>query len=105
MDAARLKSIPAFAGLSYEELGHIAALAAEVSAPAGKELVREGDYSYDVLAILDGTATVEHDGEHGSRAGTCASSRRPPRPPSSRSAPWSPRVARRRSSVAAGGWR
>ena len=44
--------------------GHIAALAAEVSVPAGKELVREGDYSYDVLAIEEGTARVERDGEH-----------------------------------------
>ena len=30
--------------------------------PEGKELVREGDYSYDVLAIEEGTARVERDG-------------------------------------------
>lgn len=64
MDAARLKSIPAFADLSDEDRKHIAALAAEVSVPADKELVRQGDYSYDLLAILDGTARVERDGEH-----------------------------------------
>lgn len=63
MDAARLKSIPAFADLSDEDRKHIAALAAEVSVPADKELVRQGDYSYDLLAILDGTARVERDGE------------------------------------------
>ena len=63
MDPARLKKIPVFADLSDEELGHIAALAAEVSVPEGKELVREGDYSYDVLAIEEGTARVERDGD------------------------------------------
>ena len=64
MDPARLKKIPVFADLSEEQLGHIAALAAEVSVPASKELVREGDYSYDVLAIEEGTARVDRPGEH-----------------------------------------
>ena len=64
MDPERLKNIPVFADLDDEELGHIAALAAQVSVPAGKELVREGDYSYDVLAIEEGTASVERHGEH-----------------------------------------
>ena len=64
MDPARLKKIPVFADLSVEELDHIAALAAEVSVPEGKELVREGDYSYDVLAIEEGTASVDRHGAH-----------------------------------------
>jgi CRP/FNR family transcriptional regulator, cyclic AMP receptor protein len=64
MDPARLKKIPVFADLSDEEIGHITSLAAEVSVPEGKELVREGDYSYDVLAIEEGTARVERDGRH-----------------------------------------
>jgi CRP-like cAMP-binding protein len=64
LDAARLKRIPVFADLDDDALSKIAALAAEVSAPEGKELVREGDYSYDVLAIEEGTARVERRGEH-----------------------------------------
>jgi cAMP-dependent protein kinase regulator len=64
VDPARLKKIPVFADLSDEERDHIAALAAEVSVPAGKELVREGDYSYDVLAIEEGAARVDRHGEH-----------------------------------------
>jgi CRP-like cAMP-binding protein len=64
VDPARLRKIPVFSDLSEEELGHIAALAAEVSVPAGKELVREGDYSYDVFAIEEGTASVERHGTH-----------------------------------------
>ena len=62
MDEARLKSIPVFAGLGDDALHHIAALASEVSVPAGKQLVREGDYSYEMLAIEEGTATVEQGG-------------------------------------------
>lgn len=64
MDAARLKKIAVFADLGDQDLETIARLASEVSVPAGKELVREGDYSYDVLAIEEGTAKVERDGEH-----------------------------------------
>jgi CRP/FNR family cyclic AMP-dependent transcriptional regulator len=64
VDPARLRKIPVFSDLDDEELASIAALAAEVSVPEGKELVREGDYSYDVLAIEEGTASVERHGEH-----------------------------------------
>jgi len=64
LDIARLKRIPVFGDLDDEALTHIAALAAEVSVPAGKELVREGDYSYDVLAIEEGTAEVTRRGDH-----------------------------------------
>ena len=64
MDTARLKRIPVFAALDDESLSNIAALAAEVSVPEGKELVREGDYSYDVLAIEEGTARVDRHDQH-----------------------------------------
>ena len=64
MDPAHLRNIPVFSDLDDEELRHIASLAAEVSVPEGKELVREGDYSYDVLAIEEGTAVVERHGAH-----------------------------------------
>lgn len=64
MDAARLKTISVFADLEEGALNTIAGLASEVSVPAGKELVREGDYSYDLLAIEEGTAKVERGGAH-----------------------------------------
>ena len=64
MDPSRLRKIPVFADLDDDEIGQIAALAAEVSVPEGKELVREGDYSYDVLAIEEGTARVERNGQY-----------------------------------------
>lgn len=64
MDPARLKKISVFSRLGDEELDQIATLAAEVSVPAGKELVREGDYSYDLLAIEEGSAEVTRSGQH-----------------------------------------
>jgi CRP-like cAMP-binding protein len=60
MDAARLRRIEVFNGLDDSALEAIAKLAAEVSVPEGKELVREGDYSYDLIAIEEGTAKVHH---------------------------------------------
>jgi CRP-like cAMP-binding protein len=62
MDAERLKSIKIFADLDEESREAISKLAAEVSVPDGKELVREGDYSYDLIAIEEGTAKV-HSGD------------------------------------------
>jgi CRP-like cAMP-binding protein len=62
MDAQRLKSIGVFADLDDEGREAVARLAAEVSVPEGKELVREGDYSYDLIAIEEGTAKV-HQGD------------------------------------------
>ena len=63
MDAARLKTIEIFSDLDDEALEAISKLAAEVSVPDGKELVREGDFSYDLIAIEEGTAKVHRDDE------------------------------------------
>ena len=60
MDAARLQSIAIFADLDDAGREAVAKLAAEVSVPEGKELVREGDYSYEMIAIEEGTAKVHH---------------------------------------------
>jgi CRP-like cAMP-binding protein len=64
MDADRLKKIPAFADLDPTATDTIARLASEVSVPTGKELVREGDFSYELLAIEEGTADVTRGGRH-----------------------------------------
>ncbi len=62
IDAARLRRIPAFADLADADLQRIAGLASEVSVPAGKVLVREGDWSYELLAIEEGSAEVMRGG-------------------------------------------
>ena len=58
MDPARLKSIRLFEPFSDEQLQSIATFADETSVPAGENLVKEGDYSYDFIGIEDGTAEV-----------------------------------------------
>ena len=63
MDAARLKRIGVFSDLDDTGREAVAKLAAEVSVPEGKELVREGDFSYDLIAIEEGTAKVHHGDE------------------------------------------
>lgn len=64
MDADRLRDIPVFADLDPAAMQTIATFASEVSVPEGKELVREGDYSYDMLVIEEGTASVSRAGGH-----------------------------------------
>jgi CRP/FNR family cyclic AMP-dependent transcriptional regulator len=62
MDVGRLRKIPVFADVSDDDLRRIATFATEDSAPAGTTLVREGDYSTELIAIEEGTAEVRHDG-------------------------------------------
>jgi CRP/FNR family cyclic AMP-dependent transcriptional regulator len=63
LDASQLKSIPLFADVPDEELGQIATFAQEVSVDQGRELVREGDFSYEFMVIEEGEAEVTRDGE------------------------------------------
>jgi CRP/FNR family cyclic AMP-dependent transcriptional regulator len=64
VDPGRLKSIPLFADTSDEELAQIAAFAQEISVEADRVLVREGDFSYEFMAIEEGEAEVTRGGEH-----------------------------------------
>jgi CRP/FNR family transcriptional regulator, cyclic AMP receptor protein len=64
LDATRLKSIPLFEEVGDEELAQIAPFAQEVLVEAGKVLVREGDFSYEFMAIEEGSAEVTRGGEH-----------------------------------------
>jgi CRP/FNR family transcriptional regulator, cyclic AMP receptor protein len=63
LEPSRLKSIPLFQTVSDEELAEIAPFAEEVSVEAGTQLVREGDFSYDFMAIEEGQAEVSRGGE------------------------------------------
>ena len=58
MDKARLKAIPLFANLDDHDLGVIATFADETSVTEGDVLVREGDFSYELMAIEEGQAEV-----------------------------------------------
>ena len=63
MNEKRLAELPLFQGLDDEALRTVSKVAQEVSVSEGAELVREGDYSYELTIIDEGTATVEHEGE------------------------------------------
>jgi CRP-like cAMP-binding protein len=51
-----------FSELSEEEAKRLAAFATETSVPEGEFLVREGDFSTELLAIEEGTADVLKSG-------------------------------------------
>jgi CRP-like cAMP-binding protein len=63
MDIGRLKALPLFANVDESDLASIAPFVKEVSVSEGAQLVREGDYSYELIAIEEGTADVIRDGE------------------------------------------
>ncbi len=63
MDPDNLKAIPLFSSLSEKALNTVAVFATETSVSAGKRLVHEGDYSYELIVIESGTADVVKGGE------------------------------------------
>jgi CRP/FNR family cyclic AMP-dependent transcriptional regulator len=63
LNPSRLKGIPLFEKFSEDELRQIAPFAEEKSVEEGDVLVREGDYSYQFVAIEEGTAKVTRGGE------------------------------------------
>src|ERR1700757_959297 len=62
MDPNRLKPTPIFPHLSPEEAKRLAAFATETSAAEGQMLMKEGDYSVELIAIEEGTADVIQGG-------------------------------------------
>ncbi len=63
MDVNRLTAIPIFSELSPQEAKRLATFATETSAAEGQILMKEGDYSVELIAIEEGTADVIKGGE------------------------------------------
>jgi CRP/FNR family transcriptional regulator, cyclic AMP receptor protein len=63
MDPNRLKEIPIFSHLSDEEAKRLAAFATETSVAEGQILMKQGDYSTELIGIEEGTADVIQNGE------------------------------------------
>jgi CRP-like cAMP-binding protein len=63
MDPSRLKAIPIFSHLSDEEAHRLSAFATEQSIADGQILMKQGDYSVELIAIEEGTADVIRDGQ------------------------------------------
>ena len=62
MDPNRLTAIPIFSQLSPEEANRLAAFATETSAAQGQILMKQGDYSTELIAIEEGSADVIQNG-------------------------------------------
>ena len=63
MDPNRLKAIPIFSHLSDAEARRLAAFATETSVADGQILIKQGDYSTELIGIEEGTADVIRDGK------------------------------------------
>ena len=63
MDPNQLTAIPIFSDLSEEEARRLATYATETSVQEGHILMKQGDYSTELIAIEEGTADVLQDGE------------------------------------------
>jgi CRP/FNR family cyclic AMP-dependent transcriptional regulator len=63
MDTEQLKRIPLFASLSEGALQAIGTFAESKEVPDGTEVVREGAYSNEFMAIEEGTAAVTRGGQ------------------------------------------
>jgi len=62
MEVGQLKRIPLFSDAADEELKKVAVFAESKEVPEGTEVVREGGFSTELLAIEDGTAEVTREG-------------------------------------------
>ena len=63
MDPARLKKMELFSTLSEKELDQVAELAEEMSVEEGRELIVDNTSANRLLAIEEGSARVDREGE------------------------------------------
>jgi CRP/FNR family transcriptional regulator, cyclic AMP receptor protein len=63
MDPNRLKEIEIFSNLSDDEAKRLAAFASESSVAEGQILMKQGDYSTELIMIEEGSADVLQDGK------------------------------------------
>jgi len=59
---ARLSAMPLFAGLTAREMQEVAGTVLERKAKAGKPIIKEGNWGYEVVLVLDGEIDVVRDG-------------------------------------------
>lgn len=63
MDPQRVRSVHLFAGLGKSDLRRIAQVADEVDVREGTELLHEGNFAHEFMAITDGRAEVVREGQ------------------------------------------
>jgi CRP/FNR family transcriptional regulator, cyclic AMP receptor protein len=64
VEPSQLKRISLFSDASDEELKKVAAFAQAKEVSEGTEVIAEGGFSRELLAIEEGTAAVSRNGEH-----------------------------------------
>jgi CRP-like cAMP-binding protein len=64
LEPSQLKRIPLFSEASDDELRKVATFAEAKEVSEGTEVVSEGGFSRELMAIEDGTAEVTRGGEH-----------------------------------------
>jgi CRP-like cAMP-binding protein len=62
VEPALVDSVPVLASLPAVVRAKLADELDEVSVPAGERIASQGDFAYELFAILDGTARVVQDG-------------------------------------------
>jgi CRP/FNR family cyclic AMP-dependent transcriptional regulator len=63
LDTTQLKRIPLFSDAPDDQLKQVAAFAQAKEVAEGEEILTEGGFSRELLAIEDGTAEVTRDGK------------------------------------------
>ena len=58
-----LSKVPLLAGLSHKDLEQVAQISDEVDLPAGRVLMKQGDYGSEFFVIIKGSVRVERDGQ------------------------------------------
>jgi len=58
-----LSKVPLLAGLSRKDLEQVAQISDEVDLPAGRVLMKQGDYGSEFFVIIKGSVRVERDGQ------------------------------------------
>ncbi|HYX76240.1 MAG TPA: cyclic nucleotide-binding domain-containing protein [Gaiellaceae bacterium] len=62
VELALVESVPRFAALPSGTKAALADAFDEVTVPAGERIISQGEFAYELFAILEGTALVEQDG-------------------------------------------
>ncbi len=60
---AHLASIPLFSQCDRRELAEIGKLATEIEIEPGRQFIKEGEYAFEMVVIVQGTATVTKGGD------------------------------------------
>lgn len=60
--AELMRQVPLFAGCSKKELAAIGTLADELTLPAGRKLIREGERGHEFFVLVDGEVDVRRNG-------------------------------------------